>query len=108
MSYEGLLNRDCLIYAPVYGSKDSYNQPVVTYPTGVPTRCRIEPSSGREMKMANPKTIAEYVVFLPAGTAISEKSVLTVSGVGYNILLVRPFDGASDAHHIECFAEKIR
>lgn len=106
MSFAGLLNRSCVIKTPVYGAVDDYGQPAVTY-TFLTTVCRIEPNRAKEGRVENPKVIAEFIVFLPAGTQITEKSVLTIAGIGYNILEVQPFDGFSVQHHIELGVERI-
>lgn len=105
MSLASLMNQRCTIKKASFGSPGKDGQPVITYKTSL-SKCRLVPGGGKEYRVQDQNTVAEYMLYLPGNAAITEKDQVLVDGILYDVRLVR--NPSSMSHHLECILETVR
>jgi hypothetical protein len=106
MSFSDLLIHTCNISRATSGTADSYGQPTKTW-TNIATNepCRLAQTGGREIKVGAEVVIAQYKLFLD-NTDITERDKIVMGTGTYEVLLVEQKSGIN-AHHLECYLERV-
>ena len=103
MSYSSLLINTCTIQRFTEGSSDPYGNPAITWAAHLPDEaCRIQPSSGVELKIGAELVVADYLLFL-GDVDVTEQDRVVLDSITYEILLVKDEQDGVDSHHREVF-----
>lgn len=115
MSIESMLTSTCTIAARANtDTVNAMNEPVGGYADPVSTACALQAIKGGQMLMEGRTVVADYKLYLPAGTAITEESriadVVTKGGTTIlaagEVTWVDP-DVAGQGDHVYALVKKV-
>jgi len=105
MSYTGLLRHSLVIENPATGAEDSWGHvEPEPFSDGPAVRGLVQDRRGVEVEQSGGlggTVVADVVIFLPTGTAITEQDRIrrVDTGAVYEVLYVK--DAAGQGHHLE-------
>ena len=103
MSFASLLIDTCTVQRFTEGSSGPYGNPVITWADHLAEEaCRIQPSSGVELKIGAELVVADYLLFL-GDVDVTEQDRIVLDSITYQILLVKDEQDGVDSHHKEVF-----
>jgi len=99
MSYPSLLIYTCTVQRFAEGAFDTYGNPTLTWADHlIDEPCRLEASTGREIKVGAEIVVADYKLF-SEDVDITEQDRVVISGLTYEVLLVQDYADSTISHH---------
>lgn len=111
MSIGALFRHSIVILEPATGTPDPWGHvDSAPYTDGATVRGLVQERQGKEVEgpQLGGTVVVDAVVFLPAGTAVTERNRLrrVDTAAEYDVLYVR--DAAGMGHHLECDCRRIQ
>lgn len=108
MAFRDLLINMCTVSRYTDGGIDAYGHQVKKWSNHLTSQpCRLQAQTAREVIADKEVVLADYKLFLPT-VSITERDRVTMNGITYEVLAVKPIQNGSSEHHLECDLRVVR
>lgn len=108
MAFSDMLINTCTVSRYTDGGIDDYGHLVKTWANHLTGQsCRLQAQTAREVITDKEVVLADYELFLPP-VSITERDRVTINGITYEVLAVKPVQDGSAVHHLECDLRTLR